>query len=88
MFARPLDDIVAALNRELDRDDAPRDRLALVSVWDAERFADSVYGVSGSEWDAFAEWMAEQSILDENQFMEGLFERYLESKNKANENAG
>jgi hypothetical protein len=80
MYARPLYEIVAELNAQLRCDPAAADRLTLVSIWDVERFSEMIAAVSTAEWNSFVDWVGEQSILDENLFMDKQFEKYLESE--------
>ena len=76
MYARPFDEIVAELNEQLRCDPAPGDRLALVSVWDVERFSEMIAAVSTAEWDSFVYWIGDQPILSESLFMLEQWEKY------------
>lgn len=78
MYARPLNEIVADLNEQLRCDPAPSDRLALVSVWDADRFSEMIAAVSPAEWESFVDWIGGESVSMENFFMSELWEKYKE----------
>jgi hypothetical protein len=78
MYARSFDEIVAELNVQLHSDPAPSDRLALVSVWDAERFSEMIVAVSLPEWESFVDWIGGESILSENLFMLEQWKKYKE----------
>jgi hypothetical protein len=82
MYARSFDAVVADLIKQLRRDPEIGDKSVLMSFWDVERFSYMIDEVSDSEWDDFVDWVGNQPIPSENDFMQDHWDKYKEYRAK------
>jgi hypothetical protein len=82
MYARTFSGVVADLIQQLRRDPEIGDQSILMSFWDVKRFSYMIDEISDSEWDDFVDWVGNQPILSENDFMQDHWDKYKEHRAK------